>query len=367
MLQRTFVLLTAVALATSAAQAGVQSALQKGTPDIKHAGALAFGPEGVLFIGDSTSAAVFAIDTGDKSGPSVKPAVNAEGIDEKVAALLGTTPREVQINDMAVNPESGNVYLSVSRGRGPQAIPVIVRVDSAGTFSEVPLKDVPFARAELPNAPAEGAASRGESKRSQSITDLLYVDGKVFVAGLSNEEFESTLRSIPFPFSQTERGTGVRIYHGAHGRFETQSPVRTFTYYRIEGQPYLLAGYTCTPLVKFPVAELKPGAQLQGVTVAELGNRNRPLDMFVYHKNGKDFILIANSSRGMMKVTTDNLGSAPPITDKNGRIAETAGLPYETIVEMQGVVQLAQLDDARGVIIVQLESGRQDLKTIDLP
>ncbi|MEX0702797.1 MAG: hypothetical protein WD069_11945 [Planctomycetales bacterium] len=367
MFTRTCALLAVVALSASAAHAGVQSGLQKGDPDVKSAGALAFGPDGVLFIGDSTSAAVFAVDTGDKSGPSAKAPVNVEGIDQKVAALLGTTAREVQINDLAVNPASGNVYLSVSRGRGPEALPVVVRVDAGGKLSEVSLKDVPFAKAELPNAPAPGAASRGESKRSQSITDLLYVDGKVFIAGLSNEEFESTLRSIPFPFSKADKGTGVKIYHGAHGRFETQSPVRTFTHYKIDGQPFLLAGYTCTPLVKFPVSDLKPGVQLQGVTVAELGNRNRPLDMFVYSKGGKDYILMANSSRGMMKVTTENLAAAPGLTDKDGRVADTAGLSYETIEGMKGVVQLDKLDDQKAVIIVQEESGRQDLKTVELP
>ena len=36
---------------------------------------------------------------------------------------------------------------------------------------------------------------------------------QVIVAGLSNEEFASTLRVIPFPFTSAEKGTGVRIWH----------------------------------------------------------------------------------------------------------------------------------------------------------
>jgi len=47
--------------------------------------------------------------------------------------------------------------------------------------------------------------------------------------------------------------------------------------------------------------------QGEGKTVAELGNRNRPLDMIVYQKDGKDYLLLANSSRGMMKITTDQI------------------------------------------------------------
>jgi len=46
--------------------------------------------------------------------------------------------------------------------------------------------------------------------------------------------------------------------------------------------------YTCTPLVQFAIPDLKPGAKVKGKTIAELGNRNRPLDMIDYQKDGKD-------------------------------------------------------------------------------
>src|SRR6185369_13475007 len=132
--------------------------------------------------------------------------------------------------------------------------------------------------------------------------------------GLSNEEFASTLRAIPFPFKTVPNGTTVEIYHGAHGRFETRAPVRTFVPFNVGDQPSLLAAYTCTPLVQFPISALQPGAKLKGKTIAELGNRNRPLDMIVYTKDGKDFLLLANSSRGIMKISTDNIESAGSIT-----------------------------------------------------
>ena len=41
------------------------SGFVKGNPEIKSISALTFGPKGVLFIGDSKSASVFAIDTKD--------------------------------------------------------------------------------------------------------------------------------------------------------------------------------------------------------------------------------------------------------------------------------------------------------------
>ena len=114
------------------------------------------------------------------------------------------------INDLAVNPISGNVYLSVSRGRGPDAAPVLLRVDADGKLDEVALENVRFAKAEIPNPPDPGARQRGQPLRNESITDLAYVDGRVFVAGLSNEEFSSRLIAIPFPFSDGLRRRGDR-------------------------------------------------------------------------------------------------------------------------------------------------------------
>jgi len=55
------------------------------------------------------------------------------------------------------------------------------------------------------------------------------------------------------------------------------------------------------------VTRLKPGAKVKGKTVAELGNRNRPIDMIVYQKGGKDYLLLANSSRGVMKINADEI------------------------------------------------------------
>ena len=93
-------------------------------------------------------------------------------------------------------------------------------------------------------------------------------------------------------------------------KFETKSPIRTFVTYKIQNEPYMLAAYTCTPLVKVPVSELKAGAHIKGTTIAELGNRNRPLDMIVYQKDGKDYLFMTNSSRGVMKIPTEDAGNA---------------------------------------------------------
>lgn len=339
---------------TTAARADLTESLKVGTPDIKSAGPLAFAPDGVLFVADPQGAAVFAIDTGDRkasSGP-----IRVEGIDGKIASLLGTTEKDILINDLAVNPVSGNAYLSIARGKGPDAAPALLRVDHEGKLEEVALKDVKFAKATLPNP--------SEKNRRESLTKIAFLDGRVFVAGLSNEEFSSQLRAIPFPFQETAKGTSVEIFHGSHGRFETNSPVRTFAPFTINNEAFILAAYTCTPLVKIPVAQLKPGERVKGTTIAELGNRNRPLDMIVYQKDGKDFLLIANSSRGVMKVSTDQIDKIEGITQ---HVRDKAGLTYETVANLKGVEQLDRLDRENALVLLRSPSGSLNLETVPLP
>ena len=356
--------LTAAVLTSLAAPAFSET--QIGRPAIQSAGPLAFTPDGVLFVGDPKSATIFAIETDDTSG-SANVSYDVVGLNAKVGALLGTTADGILINDIAVNPASGSVYVSVSRGRGPAAAPVIMQVSAAGEIAEVALEKVRYSSVTLPN-PADdaikGEGRRRRNSRLESITDLSYLDGKVFVAGLSNEDFASNLRTIKYPFESADSGTSVEIFHGAHGKYETRSPVRTFAPYEIDGEPHLLAAYTCTPLVKLPVAQLDSGKKLRGITVAELGNRNRPLDMVVYQKDGKDYVLMANSSRGLMKIAVDGVESIEGITEK---IRGTAGLPYETIESVQGVVQLDRLNKDTAVVLVQADDGGMNLTTLSLP
>jgi len=343
--------------------------MKEGNPGLKSMGQLAFGPEGILFVADTKGAAVVAVATGDTKAASGEKPVQVEGINQKIAGLLGSTADNILINDMAVNPISRNVYLAVSRGRGPDAMPVLVRVKSGGELEAVTLDKVKFSRGELPDAPVEGVVGQGNRQsnpRQESITDIAFFQDRVLIAGLSNEEFASTLRAIPFPFQTVANGTSVEIYHGAHGRFETRSPVRTFVPFKIGNEAHLLAAYTCTPLVEFPITDLKPGAKIKGKTIAELGNRNRPLDMIVYQKDGKDFLLLANSSRGIMKISTDNIENAGSITapvPDGGK----KGQPYETIESWKGVDQLDLLDPQHAVVVRRTDTGSMNLESLALP
>jgi hypothetical protein len=339
-----------------------------GKVQLQSASALAFGPDGILFVADSLGGKVVALDTNDRTAAKMAVKINVEGVDTKVAALLGTTPDQIMINDLRVNPISKTAYLAVSRGKGPDAVPVIVKLDGMGKLTQVSLDNVKSSSVSLSDAPANDTAAR-RNPRLQTVTDMEFTNGKLFVAGLSNEEWASALRSIPFPFNQADKGTNIQIWHASHGRFETAAPVNTFVPYTIQGQSYILAAYTCTPLVKIPVSDLKPGTQIKPSTIADLGAGNTPIDMVPYKKDGHQYILIANTARGVMKLKADNLESYKAIESPevpNPQNANIAGVPYDTMTDLKGVTQLSQIDDSN-VLVLSKGTDAMNLTTIALP
>jgi hypothetical protein len=358
------VFVLAVSLGATVAVGADIDSLKAGKADLKSASALAFGREGILFVGDSMGAALFALDTGERTATTTAAPVDIKGINQKIAAALGTTPDQILVNDAMVSPVSKKIYLAVSRGRGPDAKAVIMRVDASGRIEELSLENIRHAVAPLASAPSNVADARGRSPRLEAITDLAYVEGKVFIAGLSNEEFSSSLRSIPFPFTTTmAAATGIEIYHGSHGRFETNAPIRTFVPYQIGNRAHILAAYTCTPLVTIPVSDLQPGSKVKGVTISELGSGNRPLDMITYTKGGKHFLLMANSSHGVMKLSAEGLDAYEKISSP---IPDTKGVPIQTIADLKGVVQLDKYDEQNALILSD-NAGSMDLRTVALP
>ena len=86
--------------------------------EVKSLGVLEFNDEGILFIGDSVSGAIHAFDFTAESKASDSFEVNVYDIDTQIAAVLGTSQSNIQINDIAVHPVSGEVYLSITRGHG---------------------------------------------------------------------------------------------------------------------------------------------------------------------------------------------------------------------------------------------------------
>lgn len=355
--------------------AGIAAALltiaasRPGTPSIVHHGvgaklqsvsALAIGPNGMLYAADPQAATIYALDLSKLASatPGTKDVAN---IDQQIASVLGTAASELTISDLKVEPKSHNSFVAVTRGQGPNAQAVLMRVDGAGKVDVVSLDNVAFSSLALPNAP--DLSPNGRGNRSQSITNLQYLNGRIYIAGLSNEEFASKLWAVGYPFKDADRGTSVEIFHGSHGRLETRSPVYTFLPMTVNGEQDLIAAYLCTPLVRFAVSSLSAGQKVRGTTIAELGAGNRPIDMIKYSKDGNEYLLMSNTSRGVMKIPTKEFGTDKAITTP---IEGTAGIGYETIASLTGVQQLDLLDATHAVIVAKTSSGT-NLQAVALP
>jgi hypothetical protein len=317
------ILVSLLFLAASGGQSIAEVGFVSGSPGMKSMSALSFGPDSVLFVGDGKGGAVYALDLADSTDRGKNDPVEIKNLEEKIAAFLGTTAAEVMIHDMAVNPASQNIYLAVSRGRArwnsawllPNDIAdagILLKVNPEGKISNVNLDNVSYSKALLPN-PVDASKThkwkKGTHLRADTITDLQYKEGILYVAGLSNEEFSSTMWKIPYPFKAGVSATTLESFHGAHGEYETHAPIRTFVPYALNNEDYILAAYLCTPLTLFRTSDISDGKHVRGRTIAEFGSGNYPLDMLIYQKNGKDKLLIANSNLPFIIVDTEDIAS----------------------------------------------------------
>ncbi|MEL7271030.1 MAG: hypothetical protein AAGL34_15765 [Bacteroidota bacterium] len=269
------------------------------------ANVLAFGPDNVLFIGDSKAGKLHAVQT---QANELKDAIpyNLEGFDMLMAKKLNIEPRDIIIGDMKVHPVSQEAYVAIKLGHQPDAKSVIAIVNPASQdirLLEISEENSQSVSIKNPASP-DLVFWKETAANALNITDIDYNEGFVYVAGLTNTEFASTLRKITYPFSENQEMVhSIEIYHAVHTQNETRAPIRTMLFEEIDGSSTLLASYTCTPLVTIPAKEIKEGADVKGKTIAELGYGNTPIDMLVVTTQGFDgsmskSLIVTNKNRG---------------------------------------------------------------------
>jgi hypothetical protein len=344
------------------------------------AGALEFGPENLLFVGDIKGASIHAFELrasdftsqqhvafGDARTFQGRELISA--IDRQLAALLGTRPEHIQINDMKVHRPSRQIFLSVHRGRGPNALPVIVKVN-AGKLEILELGKLRHTAARILDTPHGERFEFGQSERSLTITDITFYNGELIVTGLSNEEFSSALRRIPYPFDGRIYTSSVEIWHAVHAEFETRAPIIQQLVREVNGVPYLIAVYTCTPLVRFPLNELKYGGHVVGETIGEIGFGNTPIDMvgYVDPTDKQEFVVITNADRSAVRIALSDIASAKPLPVDVPSNFGPAGVSQFPL-PMTGVQQLDLIDDqwAAAIRVNPNDYRRLDLHTLMVP
>ncbi len=292
---------------------------------IQSLGTLTFSPEGVLFAGDKVSGAIHALDLSAEIRSSEKFEINAYNIDAQVAATIGTSAANTKINDMAVHPISGEIFISVTRGHGLEAIPALIKVDASSHLHVIDLSMIKSTSQSLNKLPdgsqsfvARGTMAPATIKekekaklpmRTMSIMDIQYHKGEVFVAGITNEDFCSALRRMPYPFNGKESISNIKMFHIAHDEYETRAPIRSFVINNIDGIDQIVASYTCSPLVLIPLDQLKDGAKVTAKTLGDMGN-GQPMEMVSFSMQGDDMIFVISNSRTPRVIPVAGLSNA---------------------------------------------------------
>ena len=346
------------------------SAMNLGGLTIDGATVLTFGPDNVLFIGDSKAAKIHAVKT---EATELKDPVpfNLEGFDITVAKKLGIQPRDVIVNDMKIHAVSQEAYVAIRLGHQPSAKSVIAIVHPAMT-------DIRFLEVNSSNSSSTSIKNPASSDlvfwketpaSALTITDIDYNDGFIYVAGLTNSEFASTLRKIKYPFDGTQESVNsIEIYHAVHTQNETRAPIRTMLFSEVNGASTLLASYTCTPLVTIPTTEINAGAAIKGKTIAELGYGNTPIDMLVVTTQGFDgstskSLLVTNKNRGGNMIPFASVEAGVKGKGMAGQQAMFAtGLEGIKEIPTANVMQIdVQNPQMLGIVRRNIETGDIDL------
>lgn len=320
-----------VTLATTlfVGSAALQSA-QAAQLDLKFAGALEFSDTGTLFVGDNYNGAIYAFDVTGASAPDNVVPVNIGDIDVKIADTLGVAKSAIVINDMATHPVTADIYISVSRIGNFESAPAIMKISQDAKIELVDLEKVAFQKQALTNYPAKDTTFRprglgkgeplvrdlakGNIKlNSLAIMDMEYHEGELFVSGVATDNFLSTLRRMPFPFTDKQSAANIEMYHISHNQYETRAPIRAMSIQKIDGKSQLVAAYTCSPIVLIDLEDIVDGAKVSARTLMDYGN-GQPVDMISYKFEGKDTLFLTNNSRSPYVIPVDSLNGAKVIT-----------------------------------------------------
>lgn len=320
--------------------------------ELQSAARLTFGEDGTLFIADWKAARIYAVKV-----PPVKATTgvtfNLADVQQPVAAALKVPLASLRFEDLAVQPGGALAYVAVGIGAAGKsaARAAVVAIDSAGKVTRLPtgaLNDW----AAIGDPPArQDAFWREVPAQSLTVTDMKYHGHKLYVAGLSNRTFASTLRVYELPFKSGAKVAAtatVEMYHPVHDEIETRAPIRAMSIVDVAGVPSLLAAYTCTPLVLIPLDQLKDGAHVVGKTIGEMGWGSAPVGMVGYKLGDADYVLLANSSRqaDLMAVADIAKGAALPGLAKP---IEWPAAPYSgvkaTMTPLSAAMRIDNLDD----------------------
>jgi len=344
-------------------------AAQADAGQIRSVGIMAFADADTLLVSDWRGGEIHALKLPPAPDAEPRP-FNLKNISTPIAKALGTRSERLRFEGMVFRPGTELAYISLSIARsGIGDVPALVSVNADGKVAVIALQKAKMTSAAITDRPtADKVFWNDVPAAAFTVTDLVFHDNKLYVAGLSNASFASTLRVYDYPFSGAASTTSVEMYHAVHDQVETRAPIRKMAIANLNGVPSMIAAYTCTPLVTIPLKDLKNGAHVVGKTVAELGWGSAPVDMVTFDAGQGPMVLLTNShkSADLMSVADIAAASEQPGLDKPIRWPAQPYLGVKAIpVPISGLARLATQDQAfLGAMRRNEASGAMELVSI---
>ena len=271
-----------------------------------------------------------------------------------------------------MRPGTDEAYLSMEVGSRYE--PAIVRVTPSGSVTKIDLATTPSRSVALRKPGGNLKFWDKVPERVYTVTDMKWHDGRLYVAGVANQNFSSTLRILSYPFGRQSMAS-VEIYHTVHAQYETRAPIRAMTFASVNGSDTLLAGYLCSPLVSIPVSSLIDGAHVKAKTLAELGVAGTPESMVAYDQpdmqSGKSypFVLVNERYRPSVAIPLAGLAkeaAGPGITTPPDAMAPPGANVGAIIEDFDGVVHVDNQNERFFVTLRRnLDTGAPEVVSYD--
>ena len=218
--RRNFVSSTTAAVATASTLASavtptpVEAKTPKASKKVQSISAMAFAPDGKLVVADWRSGALHSLEL-PALPAAAEASFNVLDLSERLAIAYRLDASTVRVTASALNAKAQVVVLGLALGRKADAPAGLALVDHNGQVKPLDLDAVLSATQSLGGDPGNATLWSRQPARSLLVTDMKVRGNELFVAGLTNSSFDSTLRRLPYPFSGAGSAVAVEMYHAS--------------------------------------------------------------------------------------------------------------------------------------------------------
>lgn len=321
---------------------------QFGDPLLASIQRIAFGPGGVVLVGDGDKDRIVAIETGDTDG-SMRDELTfsrIDGITARVASAIGgnVAANDIGITDITINPLTSRVYIAAQHFSAARALLLWMGAD--GIAHSVDLSQVVYVSFAYPPVQTPGSV----------ITGLRWLDHFVVASALKPSSLVGHVVLAPTPLEHDTLSQHMRpsVYYPAAMQPVADAAIDClFDFPGSFGEPWIGLAFTGTPIAKYDPAVVFGGAvQQTGRTQLDIGVGRSVRDA-VYHGDDEDGWLVASIYNlqfdGQLlaaRIHRDFLLD-PTLVDANAPVLfDLAGFPTRA-----GVERLPDLDGAEHLAI----------------